>query len=388
MSKKVVLNVVSFGFEYQQDLVKYWVKPAAEKCGFDLVEYPPDFAGVRTPEFAGWNWHNLFEKIKKGENDWDLVQVEDHTVHWPEALGYKNIFASFPNRVLNGVPAYLQNPKAVPAAQGGYILGWHRDKVPVGVVPTWTDFFDTEKIPGKRGVRDFPTQTIELALLSMGRDVKEVFYNENLSKEQIEEQVRDAIHLLEENYDHIEWWVGGLQSDRQLVEGVVVMSSLWNRRIMTANVDLCPDAAPEDLIIQSNPKTAITICDYFVIPMGTGKEEAANKLLECMYNDEDAVKGAAVWSTLQQNVVPSQQVTFKDEFARQQLEMGSWKNPDALLYADTRFWGKHFGWIGEIWKDWRIQFGGMSPGSFVASKAPPPRAAREREWLIKKGGSD
>jgi len=93
MPKKVVLNVVSFGSEYQHDLEKYWVKPAAEKCGFDLMEHPADFRGVRTPEIAEWNWCNLFEKIKNGENDWDIVQVEEHAVHWPEALGYKDIFA-------------------------------------------------------------------------------------------------------------------------------------------------------------------------------------------------------------------------------------------------------------------------------------------------------
>ena len=99
MSKNVVLNVVSFGPEYHHDLIKYWVKPAAEKCGFDLVEHPADFVGVRKPEIAG-NWPNWFEMIKNGENEWDLVQVLEHVMHWPEAIGMKNLFASFPNRIL------------------------------------------------------------------------------------------------------------------------------------------------------------------------------------------------------------------------------------------------------------------------------------------------
>jgi hypothetical protein len=39
---------------------------------------------------------------------------------------------------------------------------------------------------------------------------------------------------------------------------------------------------------------------------------------------------------------------------------------------DTRFWGKHFEWIGAMWRDWRVRFGGKSPEAFTTS-APPPR---------------
>ncbi len=365
-----LLEVVSFGSEYQQDLTEQWIKPAADKCGLDLVPHDAEFLGIRTTEFANWGYPNLCKKIETGANTWDLIHVEDHCVYMPEA---KEVFASFPNRIIRGLPNYLQDSRAVPVCQGCYALGWHRDKVERGLVPTWKDFFDTTKISGMRGIRDFPTSNFEIALLSLGRDVNKVLYDDDLSREEIAIQVKDALRQFEKLKEHTVWWDQGYQCHRQILDGDVVMSAMWNRRIMSANQEACAGAAVDDCVIQSNPKTAVLICDWWVIPVGTRHEEAANRLLECMYNDEEALKGAARFSVLQQNLVPVEKIVIEDSFARYFLEMGTWKNRNAALHMGTRFWGKHFKWISDMWKEWRIKFGGKRTDSFTTSPPPPRR---------------
>ena len=366
---KAVLDIASFGSEYQEDLTEHWIKPAADKCDIGLTPHPPDFLGVRTTEIAGWGYPGFCERLRAGGYPWDLVHVEDHCVHIPEAA---DTFATFPNRIINGLPDYLHDPRAVPVCQGYYALAWHRDAIDAGTVPTWEEFFDPDQIPGARGIRDFPTSNIEIALLSLGRDVHEVLYDERLSREQVEVQVRDALAQFEKLKDHTAWWHGGFESHRHILDGEVVMSAMWNRRVMSANQEACPTESLDDLVVLVDPASAVLICDWWLIPKGTGHEHLVNELLECMYNDAEALRGAARWSVLQQNLVPIDGVVLDDDFARYFLELGTWKNSDAPVKMDTRFWGRHFAWIGETWRDWRVRFGHKSADAFTTS-APPPR---------------
>lgn len=348
---RIKLNVVSWGTAYQFDQHDYWIKPAAEKCGYDLVEYSIYDPGIRCPRYMAEGYPGYVKRIKEGKNEFDLIHVLDHAPYMP---GGEDVWATFPNRVINGLPDYLRHDRCVPVVQYCYALTWRRDLIrDPKLVPDWKDFFDVKKVPGKRSVFASPHGMIDIALHALGRDLDRALYDGALSKQEIGKQVDDAIALYDRLNDKIVWWgnQGSYEQYPQLMNGEAVMGVAYNRRIMTCAEDLDPGLLINDLRLQANPATAFLACDWWVIPKGTGKEEHANRLLECMYSDKEVLRGAAKWSIAQQNLVPVADVPLETEWDRYYLEMGTWKNRDAVA-MNTRFWGQNFDWIGERWRAW------------------------------------
>lgn len=346
---KVILDVVSFGTAYQYDLTEYWVRPAADKCGYGLVEYSIYDPGIRTFEILGKGYPPWVEDIRSGKNKWDLRHCLDEAAFVP---GGDEVFAEFPERRITGLPDHLQFPRCLPPIQFCYVLTWRRDLLGSKIVPDWETFFDIKRVPGKRAVRDLPHGMIEVALHALGRDVKEELYDPTLSKEQIRGQVDDALAMFDRLGTDIHWWGGSYQMHEALVNGEIVMGAAWNRRVMRASQALQPGVSYGDALIQANAKTAMLLCDWWLIPKGTGNEEHANRLLECMYTDKDILKSAARWCVSQSNLIPTEYMPIEDEFTRYHLEMGSWKNPDYVLDINPQFWGKNYTWIAEYWKRW------------------------------------
>lgn len=145
------------------------------------------------------------------------------------------------------------------------VLGYNADKLknpPKG----WADFWDVKKYPGKRGLRKGARYNLEFALMADGVPPGEV-YNVLSTKAGVDR----AFKKLDELKDHIQWWEAGAQPPQFLVAGDVVMSSVYNGRIDTAQ--------------REGKNLAITWAggiydyDYWVIPKGAKNKDTAMKFI-------------------------------------------------------------------------------------------------------------
>jgi putative spermidine/putrescine transport system substrate-binding protein len=105
------------------------------------------------------------------------------------------------------------------------VLAYNADKL--SSAPTgWSDFWDTNKFPGKRGLRKGAKYTLEFALMADGVAPKDV-YSVLATKAGVDR----AFKKLDELKPSIQWWEAGAQPPQYLVSGDVVMSSAYNGRI-------------------------------------------------------------------------------------------------------------------------------------------------------------
>lgn len=125
-------------------------------------------------------------------------------------------------------------PEATEPECGIGTLGWSLilayDKDKISAAPTgWSDFFDVEKFPGKRGLRKGARLTLEVALMADGVQPDEVY-----SLLGTEEGFQRALNKLDSISDHIVWWESGAQPLEWLASGEVVMTAAYSGRVPAA----------------------------------------------------------------------------------------------------------------------------------------------------------
>lgn len=90
---------------------------------------------------------------------------------------------------------------------------------------SWRDFFDVERFPGPRALREGPVGNLEIALLADGVDPEKLYPLD----------VERAFRKLEEIKPHVKvWWKEGDEPPALLTDGEVVISSAYNGRIWAA----------------------------------------------------------------------------------------------------------------------------------------------------------
>ncbi len=98
------------------------------------------------------------------------------------------------------------------------VMAWDTDKIEG--TPTLADFFDIEKIPGRRMIRKDSQAMLELALLADGVKPEDLYPLD----------VDRALKKYESIKDHLLFWSSGAESQSNLRDGEVVMGFLWSTR--------------------------------------------------------------------------------------------------------------------------------------------------------------
>lgn len=98
------------------------------------------------------------------------------------------------------------------------VLAWNRDKFPGP--PTWAEFWDVAKVPGKRGLRKGARGNLELALLADGVAPGDVY-----STLRTDAGVQRAFRRLDQLRPYLVWWTKGAEAPRLLESGEVLMTS-------------------------------------------------------------------------------------------------------------------------------------------------------------------
>lgn len=311
------LTFSSYGGALQEAQTKAWLDPFSKEKGVRIAqESPTDYAKLQAMvenEQVSWNVADVGNDFGL-ESDADLLEPLDYSV-----IDRKDILEGYSDefRVAN----FLY----------GTVLGFNTEKIDAKP-QNWADFFDPDKFPGKRSMWKDPSQTLDIATVGGGAD-KDNLYPLDLDL---------AFETLDKIKGQLIFWETGAQSQQQLADGEVAMSSIWNGRAQTA-ID---DGAP--LEIQWNEHLAVA--DYLVVPKGAPNKEPSMELIAYIVSGEN-------------NQRLSKYITYSP-INKKSLEKVDSKNaPDLPTYEDRRensfsmddtWWDKNRAEVTERFNEWLL----------------------------------
>lgn len=167
-------------------------------------------------------------RIESGADQWDMVEVSGdellagcddglfEKLNWP-AIGGRDHYL-----------AQAVSDCGVGAGVDSVVLAWDRDKFPA--TPTWADFWDVARYPGKRGLRRTARTNLEIALLADGVAAGDVY---RLLR--TDEGVDRAFRKLDQIKPYLAWWTPDAQAAQMLSSGEVLLSSADNVAVTLAN---------------------------------------------------------------------------------------------------------------------------------------------------------
>jgi putative spermidine/putrescine transport system substrate-binding protein len=259
------LVVVGFGGAAQKIQNTTIFEPFAKKAGVTVVqtEYNGEMAKIKV-------------MAETGHADWDVVQVEApdlergcaeglfEKLEWPTLAGGQQLIEG------------AQQDCGSAALVWGMPLVYATDKVK-SAPSSWADFWDTDKYPGKRGLRKGAMYTLEYALLADGVPAADIYKVLNTPA-----GVDRAFAKLDKLKPYIQWWEAGSQPMQWLASGDVVMTTTFSGRGAVA--------AGEGLKVAPIWKGSLYSMDYWTIVKGSQHKEAANKFIA--YANEQAPQQA------------------------------------------------------------------------------------------------
>lgn len=248
------LTVVNFGGANAIAQKKAYYEPFEKATGTKMVsvEYNGEQAKVKA-------------MVETKKVTWDVVEVEspDAVRGCDEGLYEKLDYSKVGNKA-DFMPA------AVTECGIGFfvwstVMAYNGDKLK-NAPASWADFFDTKKIPGKRGMRKGARYNLEFALMADGVKPADV-YKVLATKDGADR----AFKKLTELKPSIQWWEAGAQAPQFLVAGDVVLSTVFNGRIDAAN--------REGRNLKIYWPGGIYDLDYWMIPKGAPNKELAQKFI-------------------------------------------------------------------------------------------------------------
>jgi putative spermidine/putrescine transport system substrate-binding protein len=160
----------------------------------------------------------LRTQVKLPDNPWDLVLVDSDDLSTGCSEG---LFEKLDWSTIGGKDHYM--PQAVSDCGLGAlilttVLAWDKDKLPVA--PSWSDFWDVAKYPGKRGLRKGVRGNLEIALMADGLAPGDVYKTLSTS-----DGVDRAFRKLDQLKPYIVWWSVETEAAHILASGDVLMTS-------------------------------------------------------------------------------------------------------------------------------------------------------------------
>jgi len=176
----------------------------------------------------GGDMDSLRGQAKAPDNTWDVVMVDSESL----ATGCsENLFEKLDWSAIGGKDHYLPQGVSdcgVGATVASLALAWDRDKS--ATPPTWADFWDVTKFPGKRGLHKGVRGNLEFALMADGvapGDVYKVLATSDGADR--------AFRKLDQLKPYIVWWNDDAEAARILASGDVLMTSAFAPEIAQIN---------------------------------------------------------------------------------------------------------------------------------------------------------
>jgi putative spermidine/putrescine transport system substrate-binding protein len=231
MLARVVLAAVALFAAWPADTYALTIVTRGEATQSAIADaYVQPFTAATDIPVHQETWDGVMDVLhaKAAEGGWDLVQVDAdelaagcsdgvfEKLDWP-AIGGKDHY--LPMAVSDcGIGALLHNT----------VLAWDQDKFQA--TPTWSDFWDVAKIPGKRGLAKSVRGALEIALMADGVAAGDVYKTLASS-----DGVDRAFRKLDQLKPYIVWWQTPAEAAKILGSGDVLMTTTPSSVIVTAN---------------------------------------------------------------------------------------------------------------------------------------------------------
>jgi putative spermidine/putrescine transport system substrate-binding protein len=229
--------------------------------------YIAAYAAATSREAAAETWEggldNLQKHLKGG--GWSLIQLSTEEVNAGCDAG---LLEKVDWPAIGGRDHYLQptvSDCGVGASAHALVLAWDRDKF--NGTPTWADFFDIARYPGKRALPRRARDVLEIALLADGVAPADVYRTLRSN-----DGVDRAFRKLDQLRPYLDWWESAADATRVLGSGEVLMSAAPNGNVVAA-----ARAGGRSFGMQWTG--AITAFDWWAIPRNSTDARDAQQFL-------------------------------------------------------------------------------------------------------------
>ncbi|WP_198144876.1 ABC transporter substrate-binding protein [Pseudorhodobacter aquimaris] len=319
------LTIAGWGGNYQDAQREAYYTPFADSKGMAFTEttYLGGLAEVKA-------------MADTGNVTWDLVTVEGADLQ----LGCdEGLFEVIP---WEDIPTQNElNPNAINECGVGNVVignGYAYNAETFADAPQdWADFFDTEKFPGKRAVRNLPKWNLEYALLADGVAVDDV-YDVLATPEGVDR----AFAKFDQIKDDVQFWDAGSQPVEWLAAGNVVLSTAYNGRIITAKAEGQP--------LEFVWKNHIYSIDSWAIPTGAEHKDAALEFIAFVSEAEPQAKFSELMPYGPTNMKTAGMLA--DDIVK---DLPTGKNTEDALFFSDAFWIDHSDALTERWNNWATQ---------------------------------
>lgn len=201
----------------------------------------------------------------------------------------------------------------------------------------WVDFFDREKFPGKRAIRNDPIFNMEYALMADGVPVDEIY--EVLATP---EGVDRAFAQWDKIKDLLQYWESGAQPIEWLASKNVALATGYNGRVVMAQAE----GQPLEFVWHNQ----VVNMDSWAMVKGSPYKELLVKFIETVNDPEKQVKFSSLMpygpsNTKSAAAIPAD--ILKGLPAGDNIK-------DAAFLSDE-FWIDHLDEIRERWDRWTTQ---------------------------------
>lgn len=318
-SAKPTLTVVSFGGAYQAAQSKAYMKPFADSTGIKVTE--GDYNG---------DYGVLKQRAEAPDGPWDVVSVESA----PTARGTREgIFLPIADSVWSGINLLPEAKQSHAAGHLVFSTVLAYDTQALTTAPkSWADFWNTAKFPGKRGLRNNPRGTLEIALLASGVDPQRLYPLD----------VDRALRHLDTLRTNIVFWEAGAQPLQLLANKTVSMTSVYNGRAWTAKTT-------DNLPIDWSWNQGLMETEYWAVPKNTKHPKEAMQFIAfaLRLEQQGIFANEIAYGPTNLDAVP----LVKPEILRA-LPNSS----DALplqVPVNSAWWAENEARVGAMWEKWQ-----------------------------------
>lgn len=302
---------------------------AMKEAFYDLFE---ERYGIKVITTSPVDVGKLRAMVETGNVEWTVTEIGAEDAKLVEAAG---LVEPLDHSIidLSDYPERLQDRKYImPKGVYSTVMGYRTDKFAPGEGPkTWAEFWDVEKFPGPRTLRNSPIDNLEFALMADGVAPDDLYPLD----------VDRAFEKLDEIKPHISvWWTTGAQSAQLLVDGEAVMGSAWNGRYY--------NAIKNGALIHINWNQGMIKESAFVIPKGAPHAYWGQKMLALIAE----AKPQAVYA----NIITYPGLNLKSiDYVDEDLKPFLPTHPDNLpgqAWTDPDWWLENGPAMQERWSRW------------------------------------
>lgn len=271
--------------------------------------------------------------IETGTVEWALTELETNDAYNAADMGWLEDIddtivdqSAFPDEALH--------PQIFTTSFLASVIGYNTEYFPDGGPQNWAEFWDVERFPGPRSMRNHPAPNLEIALLADGVAPEDLYPLD----------VERAFAKLDEiKPDVAVWWTSGAQQAQALIDGEADVTTAWSTRMFVAQERGAPIGVSFD--------QGIRIKGVWGIPKGSPDAYWGQQLMSFMTDPERQ----AVYTGFTGSAGPDpSHIEFVDQSKLERMS-GYPANAEKQIWFDDRWWADNGEEMLNRWNRWMLQ---------------------------------